>query len=69
MKDNIKAGNKTLGIQEYRLVFPSLFPDIDKIIYCDADIINFEDLTELYNLELKDNIYFRGSLDHSEFIE
>ena len=55
--DEIKLGNKTLGMQEYRLVFPSLFPDIDKILYCDADIIYLEDLTELYNMNLDDNIF------------
>ena len=47
----------------YRLLLPSLLPSIDKIIYSDCDVINFEDLSDMYNLKLRDNIYFRGFLD------
>ena len=48
----------------YRLLLSSMLPNVDKIIYCDCDIINFEDLSDMYNLELKDNIYYRGILDY-----
>ena len=47
-----------------RISIPSLFPNIDKIIYSDCDIINFEDLTELYNLDFGEKIYYRGFLDY-----
>ena len=47
----------------YRIALPSLLPDVDRIIYSDTDVINFADLTEMYNLELKDKIYFKGILD------
>ena len=47
----------------YRLSLPSILPNIDKIIYTDVDVINLEDLTEMYNIEFKDNIYFCGILD------
>ena len=47
----------------YRIALPSLLPKIDRIIYTDVDVINFKDLTEMYNLELKENIYLRGILD------
>ena len=47
----------------YRIALPSLLPKIDRIIYTDVDVTNFKDLTEMYNLELKENIYLRGILD------
>ena len=50
----------------YRIALPSLLPSLDKIIYTDVDVINFVDLTEMYNLELKDNIYYKGILDRFE---
>ena len=52
----------------YRIALPTLLPNIDRIIYSDTDVINFVDLTEMYNLELKDNIYFRGILDDKGLI-
>ena len=52
----------------YRIALPSLLPNVDRIIYSDTDVINFADLTEMYNLELKDNIYFRGILDDKGLI-
>jgi len=48
----------------YRIALPTLLPNVDRIIYSDTDVINFADLTEMYNIELKDNIYFRGTLDN-----
>ena len=68
---NMKNSFKSAVISEsistsayYRLLLPSLLPFIDKIIYCDCDMINFEDLSNLYNIELKDNIFFKGILDY-----
>ena len=39
-------------------------PNVDKIIYSDSDMLNLEDLTEIYNIEFKDKIYFCGTLDY-----
>ena len=47
----------------YRISLPSLLPDVDKIIYTDTDIINFKDLSEMYDIELKNTTYFCGTLD------
>ena len=49
----------------YRMCLPSLLPYLDKIIYLDTDVINFEDLSEMYKIELKDDICFCSQLDHS----
>ena len=48
----------------YKLALPSLLPNVDKIIYSDSDMLNLEDLTEMYNIEFKDKIYFCGTLDY-----
>lgn len=46
----------------YRLKLATLLPDVDKIIYLDCDVIVRDSLQELYNIDLKDNIY-GGVLD------
>ena len=48
----------------YRIRLPSLLSDVDRVLYIDTDVINFADLTEMYNLELNDNIFLRGTLDN-----
>ena len=53
----------------YRLSLSSLLPDIDKIIYTDVDAIIFEDLSEVYNIQFKDKMYFCGVLDYGVMIE
>jgi lipopolysaccharide biosynthesis glycosyltransferase len=68
MKNSFKTavtGDHISTTAYYRLLLPSMLPNIDKIIYSDCDVINFEDLTNLYNLQLKDNIYFRGLPDYN----
>ena len=40
----------------YRLFIASLFPEYDKAIYLDADVVLNRDLTELFNLPLGDNL-------------
>lgn len=40
----------------YRIFIPSLFPNFDKIIYVDCDIVLLTDISELYNEELGNNI-------------
>lgn len=47
----------------YRIALPSLLPNVDKIIYIDSDVINLKDLTEMYNIELSEYIFFKGILD------
>lgn len=40
----------------YRLFIASLFPQYDKIIYLDCDLVVLGDISELYHVELGDNI-------------
>ena len=48
----------------YKVALPSLLPDVNKIIYSDSDVLNFKDLTEMYNIEFNDKEYFCGALDY-----
>ncbi len=40
----------------YRLFIASLFPQYDKVVYLDCDLVLLGDVAELYNTELGDNI-------------
>ena len=40
----------------YRFFIPALFPQYEKIIYLDCDIVLNEDISKLYNTDLGDNI-------------
>ena len=53
----------------YRITLSSLLPDIDKIIYIDSDTIILQDLSEMYNIELKKNIYFCGTMDYINHLD
>ena len=44
----------------YRLFIASLFPQYDKIIYLDCDLVVLGDISELYNIEMGDNILAAG---------
>jgi len=47
----------------YKLYLPSLIPNYDKIIFLNYNTMVFEDLEELFNIDLKDN-YFLGFLNN-----
>ena len=40
----------------YRLFIPEMFPNLDKALYLDSDIIVLGDISELYNTDLKNNL-------------
>ena len=48
----------------YKIALPSLLPNVDRIIFIDSDMINLEDLTEMYNFKFKEKVYFAGILDY-----
>lgn len=48
----------------FRLFIPEMFPEYDKGIYIDSDIIVPGDISQLYNIDLKDN-YIGACPDHS----
>jgi len=46
----------------YRLILPDLLPNINKIIYLDSDTLTFDDLKEMYDINME-NFYYKGFLD------
>ena len=48
----------------YRVYLPYLLPKVKKLIYLDVDMINFHDLSEFYNMELKKDIYLYAMADY-----
>ena len=40
----------------YRLFIPDLFPRLDKALYLDSDVVLLGDVSELYDMELEDNL-------------
>lgn len=48
----------------FRLFIPSMFPEYDKGIYLDSDIVVPGDISRMYNIELGDNL-LGGCPDHS----
>ena len=58
--ENIKSHFKNVYhfsiVTYYRLFIGSLFPQYDKIIYLDCDLVVLGDISELYNVDLGENI-------------
>ena len=46
----------------YRLVLPNLLPNINKIIFLDGDTLTFDDLKEMYDINME-NYYYKGFID------
>ncbi|SEF61658.1 glycosyltransferase family 8 protein [Lachnospira multipara] len=64
MKDTIEDLQVNMGLREiyqtitiyFRLFLPDMFPEYDKGIYIDSDIIVPGDISELYNIDLEGNL-------------
>ena len=58
--ENIKSRLKDVYhfsvVTYYRLFIASLFPQYDKVVYLDCDLVVLGDISELYGVELGDNI-------------
>ncbi len=54
--DNLRMLSHTTVSTMDRLFLPELLADIDKVLYLDVDILVRADITELFNLELGDNV-------------
>lgn len=57
----------------YRIFIPTLFPQFDKVIYLDGDLVVPGDISRLYNVDLQGNLIagIRDQLvcNHQEFID
>lgn len=59
--ENIKSRFKDVYhfsvVTYYRLFIASLFPQYDKVVYLDCDLVVLGDISELYRMELGDHIF------------
>ena len=62
--DKVNAIKASLPLRDYytdaifyRLFIPDLFPQYDKVLYLDCDMVCVRDIAELYNQELGDNVF------------
>ncbi|MBR3893962.1 MAG: glycosyltransferase family 8 protein [Clostridia bacterium] len=56
IKDRFKNVYHFSIVTYYRLFIASLFPQYDKVIYLDCDLVVLGDVSELYHVDLGDNI-------------
>ena len=56
IKNNLKNVYHFSVVTYYRLFIGSLFPQYDKIIYIDCDLVVLGDISELYNIDIGNNI-------------
>lgn len=63
VENRLRCDYFTLSIY-FRIFIADMFPQYDKGIYIDSDIVVPGDISELYNIELGDNI-IAASTDHS----
>lgn len=56
LKDKMHLRDYYTNAIYYRIFIPSLFPQYDKVIYIDCDIVLKEDISKLYNIRLGKNI-------------
>lgn len=55
-----KHGKQKLTVASfYRMILGEIINDVNKIIYLDGDTLIYNDLTEMYDLNMN-NLYFRG---------
>lgn len=56
MSNRLRCDYFTLTIY-FRLFIPEMFPDIDKCVYIDSDVVLNADIAEFYDIELGDNLF------------
>lgn len=53
----------------YRLLLPAILTKINKIIYCDCDLLIVKDISNLYNEDLNDNLIGSCQIFHPNYQE
>lgn len=56
VKDKLYTRDYYTKTTYFRLFLPNLYPQYDKVIYLDCDIVVLGDIAELYNTEMGDNL-------------
>ena len=56
IKDQLYTRDYYSNTTYFRLIIPELYPQYDKALYLDSDIVVLSDIADLYNIELGDNL-------------
>ncbi|MCR5219324.1 glycosyltransferase family 8 protein [Treponema sp.] len=76
MKDQIEKIKSLFPIRDYysietyyRIFIADLFPQYDKVIYLDCDVVTVTDIAELYNVNLGNNLVAAAHEDVADILE
>ena len=56
VKDKLYTRDYYTKTTYFRLFLPELYPQYDKVLYLDSDIVILEDIANLYNIDIGDNL-------------
>lgn len=69
VKDKLYTRDYYTKTTYFRLFIPNLYPQYDKVLYLDSDIVILSDIAELYNLDMGDNLVAGAPDDVIQFNE
>ncbi len=56
VKDKLYTRDYYSKTTYFRLFIPNLYPQFDKVLYLDSDIVILDDIAKLYNIDMGDNL-------------
>lgn len=69
VKDKLYTRDYYSKTTYFRLFLPNLYPQYDKVLYLDSDIVILDDIAKLYNTEMEDNLVAAAPDDIIQFNE
>ena len=69
IKDKLYTRDYYSKTTYFRLFIPNLYPQYDKALYLDSDIVLLKDVYELYNIDMEDNLVAAAKDDVVQTIE
>jgi len=67
IKDKLHTRDYYSKTTYFRLFLPNLFPQYDKVLYLDSDIVILDDIAQLYNIDMGDNLVAAAPDDVIQF--
>lgn len=69
VKDKLYTRDYYSKTTYFRLFLPNLYPQYDKVLYLDSDIVILDDIAKLYNIDMGDNLVAAAPDDVIQFNE
>ena len=67
VKDKLYTRDYYSKTTYFRLFLPNLYPQYDKVLYLDSDIVVLDDIAELYNIDMGDDLVAAAPDDVIQF--